>query len=250
MTGIANPTSGGLTRESLADQLADAIVAMILEDGLRTGEPLPSGSVLEARFGVSRTVVREALAALAGQGLISRNQGKETVVAMPQGDQLTTLLRFRILGEGIELDDVLECRLAFEVLGARGAAERRSEEQVAQMRDHLAALRSASTDDDYHRADIAVHRSIMEASGNRLALVILDSFESLLREVRVVATRARRARGESLDVAIAEHVGVVDAIEASDPGEAGRLMGEHLASTAREFRNRRGGARRETETAP
>ena len=234
MTTTPGPGSR-LSRDSLADQVAAEIVALILAEGIRTGEPLPSSAELEQRFDVSRTVVREALASLAGQGLISRSQGKETVVAMPAGDTLTTLLRFRMMGDGIELTDVLECRRAIEVLGARAAAERRTDEQLATMREELDRLRKAKTDDAYHRADIAVHRTVMIASGNKLALVILDSLESLLREVRVVATMARRARAESLDIAIAQHVEIVDAIEARNGDKAARLMEEHLAATAREF---------------
>ena len=66
-----------LSRRSLADQVADALIDLILKEGLQEGDSLPSTAELSERFGVSRTVVREALAALAGRGILSRSQGRE-----------------------------------------------------------------------------------------------------------------------------------------------------------------------------
>ncbi len=223
-----------LSRRSLADQMASALSEFILTEGLKRGDPLPSTADLAQQFGVSRTVVREALAELAGRGVLTRSQGKETVVAEPGSEELANLFQFGLRTGGVTADDVFECRSALELTTARGAALRATEEDLAELQRLVDHLATAKTDEEYHQTDIDLHRQIATASGNRLLVMILDSLVDVLHEVRVRATSNRLSRGEGLEPMIDEHRRIVEAIAARDPERAVELMAEHLGHTRRE----------------
>ncbi len=210
----------------------------IVSQGLRRGDPLPSTAELAQQFGVSRTVVREALAELAGRGVLTRSQGKETVVAEPGSEELANLFHFGMQVGGVTPEDVFEVRAALELTTARGAATQATDDDLAELRRLVELLAEATSDDEYHQRDIALHRQIAIASHNQLLILILDSLVDLLREVRVRATRNRQARGAGLDQMVEEHRRIVAAIAARDAPLAERLMSEHLGHTRQEYDSR------------
>lgn len=224
-----------LSRRSLADQVADALIQLILDEGLQEGDSLPSTAELSERFEVSRTVVREALAALAGRGILNRSQGRECVVATPGSDELTRLLQFRIRQDEVGVDHILDTRLALEVTAARAAAENVTPEAAAELRACVDELAAAKNEKDFHQADIAVHRAIAVASGNPLVVLILDALVDFLRDVRIQATKARKSRGENLDAVIDYHREIVEAIAAGNGDKAEAAMLSHLMETRAEF---------------
>jgi GntR family transcriptional repressor for pyruvate dehydrogenase complex len=217
-----------LARRSLADQVADALSEFILTEGLREGDPLPSSGDLAARFDVSRTVIREALAALAGRGVLVRSQGRESVVATPGASDLVNLLQFRVQHGSASLTDILDARLGLEITAARRAAEHATKNEVAAIGVELDAMRAAKRDADYHQADIRLHRAIAVASHNPIIVLMLDALSDLLMEFRVTATENRKARGASLEPIFGQHARIVEAIDARDPDQAAEAMREHL----------------------
>lgn len=220
-----------LKRQSLADQAADAILEMILERGLTAGDSLPSTGDLAEQFSVSRTVIREALADLAGRGIIERSQGRESVVSTPGPDQLKELLAFRIRRDSIDTDSIMEFRQTIEVLSAHLAAARRTDEQLDDMRACYERLVAAKNESDFHEADIDFHRAVAVASGNVLVLLVIDSLVEAMRDVRRKAYRGRRRRGTDLSDVLRDHRNVLDAVEAADPDGAAAAMASHLKTT-------------------
>src|SRR5687767_2625736 len=103
-------TIAPFARRSLADQAADAVLELILGGDLSHGDSLPSTAELAKRFDVSVVVVREALASLAGRGILERRQGREPVVSLPGPDVLSSILRVRARHDDISVDDFQECR--------------------------------------------------------------------------------------------------------------------------------------------
>src|SRR5437870_2083363 len=103
-----------VVRLSLVDQVAEAIVELIAERGLQEGDPLPGSPELEKEFGVSRTVVREAISELAGRGVVIRGSHREAVVATPGTEQIRRLVQFRVQHTDITLEDLLDLREVLE----------------------------------------------------------------------------------------------------------------------------------------
>jgi DNA-binding FadR family transcriptional regulator len=131
------------SRPPAYQELADEIRSQIVSGRLRPGERLPTEPQLCARSGLSRSTVREALRLLSSQHLIVTTRGVTggSFVAEPSaerlGDSLVTALR--VLGSGRTLgsDQFLEMREMLEVPGAALAAARRTDADLAALREHL-----------------------------------------------------------------------------------------------------------------
>ena len=225
-----------LSRRSLAEQVTDSLIEYILAEGLTEGDSLPSSAELSERYGVSRTVIREALAALGGRGVLTRSQGRESVVATPGASDLVKLLQFRVTRKDVGLDHILDARIGLEVTGARRAAELATPEQVADIRAEFEALAETKKESGYHAADVNLHRAIAVASANPLIVLILDALGDFLMDFRVKATKNRKARGESLEPVIDQHRQIVEAIEAGDGEAAAEAMRSHLEASRAEIR--------------
>src|SRR5262245_19736716 len=109
-----------------ASQAVEAqLLALIQSGAIRVGEKLPGEITLAQEFGVSRTVVREALGALKALGLLSSRSGSGTfVIAVePRGSPLS-------LADGYTSDELHELRMHLEIPGAGLAARRRTSDQL------------------------------------------------------------------------------------------------------------------------
>ena len=221
-------SSFALSRRSLADQVTDALTDLIVAERLQDGDSLPSTAELSERFGVSRTVVREAIAALAARGVLSRSQGRECVVATPGTDELSKLLRFRIRRDEVDLRDILDTRLALETMAARLAAHRAGDKDKKVLAERLEELAAARTEQAFHEADVLLHRSIAEASGNRLVVLLLDALVDFLGAVRRQASRNRKSRSEGLEPVVEQHRRIVRAVTAGKAAAAEAAMREHI----------------------
>lgn len=221
-------------RHSLTEQVADGIVAMILDEGLHTGDALPSTADMSDTFGVSRTVVREALAELAARGIIERSQGRESVVSTPGAHQLRELLGFRVRRDNVDAKAIMEFRQSIEVQAARLAAERASAESLEDLTNAWDRLAAARGESNFYEADIDFHGAIARASGNALIELVLDSLVDLLRDVRRTSFRGRKRLGKDPHIVIEDHRRILDAIIERDPEAAAAAMERHIAATLRD----------------
>lgn len=151
---------------SRAVQVADWLAREIRSGRLVAGEKLPTEQELIGRFGVSRTVIREAMAALRSQGLVVSRQGSGVFVASAGGSPT-----FRIAPEEVrslaEVGHVLQLRLAVEVEAAGLAAAHRAAEDLDAMAGHLAAIDAAiAAGESAVQSDFAFHRAISTSTGN------------------------------------------------------------------------------------
>ena len=222
---------------NLAEQVMARLVADIRSGRLGPGARLPTEQALTAALGVSRTVVREAVAALRADGLVVTRRGSGAYVADPSAGP------FRIAApKATALADVLEVmelRLAVEVEAAALAAERASRRQIATIRSAWRAIDVALNRGEGAVAeDFTFHRTIAEATGNRQFprfLAFLGSHVIPRQSVRLsVDTPAeRRAYLERIQH---EHSRIVSGISNQDSAEARRAMREHLTRSLERYR--------------
>jgi DNA-binding FadR family transcriptional regulator len=225
---------------SLAQGLVEAIAERIRDGRLAPEARLPTEGRLMAEFGVSRTVVREALSRLQASGLVRTRHGIGSFVAGigTGGDA------FRIGPEQLEtLRDViavLELRIGVETEAAGLAAQRRSEHNLGAMRQALDEIASAvDAGQDAVAADFRFHSEIARATQN-------EHFAGLLATLgQKIIPRARLEAGAAADPerlaylrrVNAEHESIYDAIAAGDADAARAAMRTHLANS-RERRRR------------
>lgn len=222
----------GLQKVSLSHMAVDELIRLIQDRKLRAADTLPPTAELAEALDVSRTVIREAIAELAGQGLLQRRQGKETVIQLPDASQMERLLRLRFAVQGANFRSLQEYREVVEVGAARLAAERATDADVERLRERLEELRAAAGGDEMHLKDQAFHREIAEISGNDMVLLTLDGITPLLVELRRHAWAGWTRSGGRLDEIIEAHQVIFDAIVARDGQAAADAMQRHLTQAA------------------
>lgn len=149
---------------------------------LPAGASLPSELMLARTFGVSRPVVREALRALQGRSVVNLVNGKRAVVRPLDGKAFNDFF-LRAMAEsdfeiGVEME---EARNGLETQCAFLAATRRTDEQVRQLEEILGEMRVAIEKKKvYWHLNMSFHKTIAEASGNRLLHLLVGSLQDAL----------------------------------------------------------------------
>lgn len=218
-----------LQRVSLADMAVDELIKLIQERQLKENDTLPATAEIAEALDVSRTVVREAIAELAGQGLLQRRQGRETVVTLPDASQLERLLRLRFAVGGADFTALQDYREVIEVGAARLAASRATADDIASLRERLEHLRAAGRGgDELHLADQEFHREVARVSGNDMILLTIDGITPLLVQLRQHAWAGWTKSGKGVEPIIEAHATILDRIAAHDVEGAAAAMHEHL----------------------
>jgi GntR family transcriptional regulator, transcriptional repressor for pyruvate dehydrogenase complex len=218
----------------LFEQLADEIRSGRLAPGAR----LPTEQALGQGARVSRTVVREAVAALRAEGLVVTRQGVGAFVsAAPQQAP------FRIDTERMHnLDEVLhvmELRVCVEIESAGLAAERASRSQVKAIAAALEAMdRATAQGQAAVDEDLELHRTIAEATGNPQFPRFLQFIGRHLIPRHIVSGMPRTMGGQKAYLALlqTEHRRIVDAIREHDPKAAREAMRRHLGRSLERYR--------------
>lgn len=188
---------------------------------MEPGTALPSEAELSSEFDVSVRVIRDALRTLTNQGIVETRQGKRATVAHLRPVAVEEYFQFAVsLGNGA-VEELLDLRLAIETQAARAAAANITPERVAELRKLYDEIVAAGDDlDKRANADVALHRAIALASGNRFFSGILEALDAALRDERGRGARLL----DSHDLTNRQHKDLVDALAAHDPDGAERAM--------------------------
>lgn len=212
----------------LADRAYTAIVRIITDEELAIGDRLPSEAKLAAMFGMSRTIVREALARLASDGITQARLGAGSYVKRRPSARLGTHMPMDALAATL---GTYEVRFVLEAGAARLAAQRRSDEQLAAIEQALEALRAALLSNaPAHDEDWLLHRAIVEATANAAFLPVFEHLQNaVMRILRAGVDISRSRAPEVIGAMMDEHDAIVEAIRAQDADGAALAMRWHLS---------------------
>lgn len=222
---------------SLASRIADAIRADIGAGRFVAGARLPAESALAAAFGVSRPIVREAIAQLKADGVLVTRKGSGAYVSDTPGGQVWRLRDAAGAdgqpGDGPTLAQLFELRVMAETACAELAARRRTEADLAAIGGALAAMRAQRDDPaSAAAADVAFHQAIAQAAHNPCMAGLTDFVgQQLLAARRLAWENAARYRGGP-GAAEEEHTALAEAIAAGDAGAARQAARRHLEAAA------------------
>ncbi len=210
------------------DQVIGYLRDYVADRGLTPGSTLPSEASISAELGVSRPIVREAMRSLATSGLITVATGKRAVVSCPDGSRLSQVIDNAILVGQAEARDILEMRRGLEVTMAGLAAQRRTREQVAELRRIAAAMEQAlGAAHEYARLDLRLHRTLAEAADNPLYPILIEAFHqaferSMLEGIEKCLSTPELRRVQQ------HHEAIIEAVDARDASRASAAMGRHF----------------------
>jgi GntR family transcriptional repressor for pyruvate dehydrogenase complex len=221
--------------------LVEALVADIVSGAIGEGERLPPEAELAHRFSVSRGVAREGLRSLEERGLIAVKHGSgatvrpaaewdmfspDVIAAMLAGDRGAKLLA-----------DYLECRRLLEIEAAGLAAARATGSDLVALSDALERMTAAaahragapSAEDRFHDADVAFHRAVIQATGNRA----LGRMTEPVHRALAAARRPLARPAFRFERSLPEHRRILAAIADGDAEGARTAMREHLLTVER-----------------
>lgn len=218
---------------TLTDRVCDALIELISGDDFPAGSRLPSEMKMASRFGVSRTVIREAVSRLKSEGLVESRQGSGVFVREQNMDA-----PFRIDPSILEsihsVLQVVELRQVLEGEIAALAAKRRSIAQLDAIKAALLQIDSeVSAGSDGVDADIAFHRSIAEATGNPHFLALVQFLFNFLRSATQTTRSIEATRATLTQQVKDEHRAIVEAISARDAEAARAAARQHMERASR-----------------
>lgn len=212
-------------RKTLSGVVADGIIRQIREGKLGVGDRLPTLKELALENEVGYGVAREAMQQLVALGLIDVRPRRGAIVRELDSSGGLDDSRLAILLSDQAVEELYDLRLLLEVATAGQAAANATE---AQMEGILSAQRAFEvalrTDNKVHAADVDLHSSIAQASGNTLFLRVLNALRGVLSEIRAQVIAIPGAA----EVARVEHRAIVEAIVARDVEAARTAMRKHI----------------------
>lgn len=238
--GGQRPASGRPVRRS--DALVDDLVERIVAGDIDSGSAMPTEPALCSAYGVSRTVVREAVKSLEEKGLVTAFQGIGTLVSRQDS---WNLLDPQVLAAIVRhdeqydvLDQLIAVRSALESAMVAEAARRATPADLGELRVLMEELdRSSKTPRQMDDLDVGFHERLMLVSGNVLGRAIVHT-------VHAEARKSNRYSGHSSladrKLSNNQHRAVLEAVAAGDAEGASLLMAAHISDA---WQRRRPGRR-------
>ena len=223
-----------VSRAQGAGPLVEQVVHALREDILSgqydaTGELPPQGELCH-RYGVSRSVIREAMRQLESQRLLRIQRGRRPRLAPIDSQAVAESLRILLRRSGATLLHLIQVRQVLEVAIARLAALNMDEETL--LRLHIAVKRQeqATEVEQQIQADLEFHRLLAQATGNPLFVFLMDALAELMYESRKTTIgRTGNAR------AVRGHRAIVQALHQRDPEAVVQAMKDHLEDAAEDL---------------
>lgn len=218
---------------TLVGQVAAALRQMIIAEGLKPGDKLPSEARIAETHGVSRTVVREAVAALRADGLVEPRRGAGVFVVEPAPSARPP---FQAIDHAriSSIVELIELRSAVEAEAAALAAVRRSPAQEEEIIDrHNQVQRCIEAQEPTVEADFALHKAIADATNNPR----FGEFMQLIGPNAIPRANLQLPPAADYLVQIhQEHDRIVTAISNRDSDAARAAMRDHLLGSQRRYR--------------
>ncbi|MGI6448785.1 MAG: FadR/GntR family transcriptional regulator [Desulfitobacteriia bacterium] len=229
------PIKNRRTTEIILEQIKN----FMIQGHLNPGDKLPTEMELADKFEVSRTSVREALAALSLTGILEIRQGEGIFVKKSPSNAVIEPLSFILLLEKDQLQNILEVRKALEVEAAALAAQRRDREDLAAIQTLIEKMEKDLPEaKNSENIDLAFHLSIAKASKNPLLDRLMNTVQEIISQTLHV-TRALWLNSGTTERLFEEHKDILLAIADQDGGKARQLMYEHLVKVENELRRLR-----------
>jgi GntR family transcriptional repressor for pyruvate dehydrogenase complex len=216
---------------SLAAQVAEELKKAIISRPILVGEKLPGLEQLAKDFGVSRTVVREAIRALEMMGILEVRHGEGTFVKVFDPKPLAGQISYGLEAENKyeKIKALIEARVLFEVGNVELAIKRAQPSDIAELEEILAKMEEHyhKTGDEHFGLDLSFHSKLVMMTRNP----VIVRFSAILYEIFAINSSYERDRAEDTKSIIESHRMILDAVRVSDVARAKSLMREHIINS-------------------
>ncbi|UOF92951.1 FadR family transcriptional regulator [Fodinisporobacter ferrooxydans] len=210
-------------------QIYNQILSEIQSGSFKIGDKLPTEKELCEQFGVSRAPIRQALSALELNGIIYSRQGEGVYVKSNQIASESS--KTAILFESISPEDIVEARMNIEPLIVKFAAQRATDEDIADLRSTIKKMEEETKAGVYvPETDEKLHTGIAKASHNDLFINIMAAISNAMKQQEMWKFIRDRTvtRPDYRDVNFKEHQLLIKTIEDHNEKEAVEIMTKHM----------------------
>ncbi len=228
-----NTPNGATPHSQLTMQVVEHVRALIASGEVRPGDRLPPERELARKLQISRSSLRAGIGFLSAMGVLKSRHGAGTFVS--SGPPALDSNSLSVLGvlHGFLPWQMFEARLMIESSVAALAAERATDEHIAELAEEVAEM-YASLDDpqEYLIHDVRFHRTIARAAGNPILGALMETITANLYEHRIKTVQKSQDLKESAEM----HREIYRAIRSHNPTQARNTMERHLtlAQTAQD----------------
>ncbi|MBV0882115.1 FadR family transcriptional regulator [Noviherbaspirillum sp. L7-7A] len=226
-----------LVRVKMPDWVTQSLSELIRGGSYLPGARLPSEAQMSRDFGVSRTVIREAVSRLKSEGLVESRQGSGVFVREAGADMAFRIAPSKV-GSIEHLLHVAELRRSVEAEIAALAAERATAKQIDEIGIRLQAIDAdVAKGGNGVAADIEFHRSIARATGNPHFLALWDFLSHFLSGTIKITRAIEAQKKETVDQVVAEHRAIHEAIFNRDVEATRAAARKHIDMSSTRIRN-------------
>ena len=218
-----------IQKRKISREVVDRLMQRSRSGEIKPGDQLPPERELMDFYGVGRPAIREALQALQRDGIVEISHGERARVIVPTArdliQQMLSGTRHLLQVQPDALEHLKQLRVFLEVGTARMAAEKATADDVALIRQRIAAQREAlPRSDEFLLHDMAFHKEIARISGNPIFPAVVEAIFLWASDYYQPMVRAPGAEQLTLQ----EHERLADAIEAHDGEAAAAAVRDHL----------------------
>lgn len=221
--------------KSRSEQIAERIIKMIESGELREGEKLPNEPEFARQLGISRGILREGLAQLKAQGIISRKPKDGTYILPLHNGQYGMAETTQRMIKASSFRNIMEMRDAIEQKAAVLAVDRATDEELEELREIVMKSEEHTGEDDL---DYYFHYRLVELSGNSIFMGIVNSYFEEIREIRDKNLNDSSRRAQVRE----EHMAIIDAICRRDRAGAVAAVEHHMKRIWDRWRRRQSGS--------
>ncbi|MBA1397187.1 MULTISPECIES: FadR/GntR family transcriptional regulator [Mammaliicoccus] len=202
--------------QSLKSQVLQEIKQYILDKGMTEGDRLPTERAFTEMYGVSRSVVREALSYLEHTGVIETVQGRGTVIKAPDISSLVEGFLFSFQVANGSKNDLLSLRIIFECAAI---------EEIVKLDKDISDLKAIVNEDviNHYENDKAFHQTLLSATGNVLFEQLSSVIQSYFYHIEEEGKEINYIQTNEM------HKKIIEAIANKDVQLAKELMTTHLS---------------------
>ncbi|PAV31054.1 GntR family transcriptional regulator [Virgibacillus profundi] len=213
-------------RNSLKKTAIQEIKKYIIDQQLKAGDKLPTERKFTEMFGVSRSVVREALSYLENTGVVTTTQGKGAFINESNIEILLNSFFFLWQVNDGQIEDVLSLRIIFESSAIDEIIRQNPVNELAEWKQMVVETKSSQTLEAFREADVSFHKHLLKATKNELFIQMTNMITSYFFETEYIEMTIKEYRK-----ATEEHLQIVEAMVNGNAEQAKSLLTRHIQNT-------------------
>lgn len=213
-------------RTSLKKTVIQEIKKYIIDQQLKAGDKLPTERKFTEMYGVSRSVVREALSYLENTGVVTTTQGKGAFINESNIENLLNSFFFLWQVNDGKIQDILSLRIIFETSAMEEIIRHNFTDELTELKQMVEDSKNSKSPEEFREADISFHKQLLKATKNQLFIQMTNMITSYFFETEYIEMTM-----EEYKKATAEHEKIVEALINGKAEQAKSLLTRHIQNT-------------------